>query len=207
MVKIIVYLNAALHYNFTTMRRIFIVILIFVCGCQSHNNTGNQNSDDTSVLSSEQNASIPQNVIKYLKANFSELTLPDTAEYNKAWWSFYTREEIPYFTITDINDDSREDYGIILKGETGLHLVILVDNGDTFKHWVFNDFSDKVTDIIFGLNVEPPGRTDVVIEGQEQSLVLRSNGITLKNFEFKLKIYYWKDNDIAVFVVSDKLYI
>jgi hypothetical protein len=188
------------------MKLVYAFVLIIVFGCQSKNNTNNQFSENNLISISEQKGSIPQKVKEYLKSNFKEFVLPDTSDYNKAWWSFYAKEEIPYFTVTDLNDDGNADYGIILKGEKGLYLVILVDLGNTFKHWVFGDFSNVVIDITFGLNAEPPGRTDVVYKGQEQSLVLRSNGITLKNFEFKLRIYYWKDGDIAVFVLSDNLY-
>jgi len=44
------------------------------------------------------------------------------------------------------------------------------------------------------------GKVDVVVEDKDQSVVLRSNGIALMQFEVNLKIYYWKNNKIHVFL-------
>jgi hypothetical protein len=134
---------------------------------------------------------------------------PDTADYNKAWWSFYSRDHIPYFAVTDLNDDNEADYSMILKNEGKLQWLVLVSSGETFRQLVIDDFNDKYQgkDLIFGVGVEPPGRVDCVVSSKEQSLVLKSNGFVLMNFEFKIRIVYWEAGKFREFIVSDLLYI
>ena len=109
---------------------------------------------------------------------------------------------MPYYAIADLNDDRQEDYAFILKSADSLRVVVLLKNGDSFIHWIADNFkatynaADK--DIQFGVTIDPPGQIDVVIP-KIKSLILRSNAFTLMELENRRCIYYWSDGKISVF--------
>jgi hypothetical protein len=187
------------------MRLIIILILFSALGCKSSKTNSNPVINQTEKNSSKSLDLIPANVIYYLKNNLSGWNIPDTSDYSKAWWSFYERNQIPYFVTTDFNDDNVSDYAFILKNKNSIKLVILVGSGETFTHWIADDFKetykDNVKDIQYGLNIEPPARIDCVVDNKECSLALRSNGFVLMELEKKLKIYYWDQGAIKTFRV------
>ena len=160
----------------------------------------------TSAISSKAEGSnavqdIPVSAKEYIRAKFPGWSIPNSDDY-KIWWSFYEPRTIPYYAITDLNDDRQEDYAFILKKPDSLRVVVLLKKGNTFNHWIADNFkatynaADK--DIQFGVTIDPPGQIDVVIP-KIKSLILRSNAFTLMELENRRCIYYWSDGKISVF--------
>jgi hypothetical protein len=182
------------------------VALVVIGGCE--NPKTSVQADSATRISPSINEQfignqLPQKVRDYLKDNFPDASPADTSDYIKSWWSFYERKQVPYFVIADLNDDQAPDYGVIIKRRGTIHLLILLDSADTFKHWMAGDFQEKFNgrDIQFGLVIEPPKRIDVI--GEDQSLILRSNGIALMNFENRSRVYYWQQGKMKIFITGD----
>lgn len=181
--------------------------ILFSPACEKSKTAGaiQQPSDSTASTLAPSGVEIPQHVIDYISRKFPGWTLPDTSDYIKTWWSFYEKDQIPYYTSVDINDDQALDYGLILKSSDSIQLVILLDSTDTFTHRKAKDFQEifKGKDIQFGLMIEPPKRIDV-IDINNNSLILTSNGIGLMNFENRQKIYYWNEGELKMFKTPER---
>jgi hypothetical protein len=149
---------------------------------------------------SDSTLTIPQSVLGYVAKNFEGWTVPDTSNYIKAWWSFYDHSNIPYFVAVDINDDIHLDYGLLLKSDNALKAIILICSPDSMHHFTVEGFNPPFngSDIMYGLDIIAPDRIDIIFP-QEASLILKSNGISLNNFEIKEKIFYWADGGINTF--------
>lgn len=185
------------------MKFTLIVMLLFI-GCK---NSKTNFSTLTDLKPSEKTTSnlinfIPLSVKDYVKNNLPGWAIPDTCDYSKSWWSFYERNQIPYFVTIDLNDDQIADYALILKSHNTLRLFILMGLDGTFTHWVDDAFKATYKEIKFGLIIEPPARIDCVVDNLESSLVLKSNGITLMELEQKVKIFYWDNESIETFRVK-----
>ena len=156
-------------------------------------------TDNTKKLKVE--SVVPQNVLDYIEAKLPGWEIPDTSEYVKYWWDFYDRDKITYFVNTDLNMDGFEDYAITMKTGNILKLVFILRTGDTFSHLIANDFSEVYTGkgLKYGILIEPPGRTDRVVNNKEVTLILRHNGVALMKEEIMIRIYYWKDDKFQVF--------
>jgi hypothetical protein len=196
------------------MRLLFIVILFSVLGCHHPKTNSNPTPDFNAKINQQGKTGcltpnlIPRSVNDYLTANFAGWTIPDTSDYIKAWWAFYDKNQIPYFVTTDFNDDNLSDYVFLLKNSNSIRLVILTAIGKTFTHWISEDFKETFKKgekyIQFGLAIEPPGRTDCIVDNKEQSLLLKSNGIALMTMEQKCQIYYWSSGKYQMFRVKSK---
>jgi hypothetical protein len=175
--------------------------VLFFLGCQNHTPTltstkiaESKNIDSTGLISNK--------VKEYLKNNLQDWSIPDTSDYIKCWWSFYERNQIPYYVTTDINNDQFSDYAFILKHTNRIRLVILLGGKNSYNHWIAEDvdvpFNGK--DIQIGLLIEPPSHIDCVVDNKtEQFLRLKSNGIVLTDLERKMKLYYWDNDSIKLF--------
>lgn len=188
-------------FNFLTL-----VVLSFV-GCDGANSAVSVNSNESispKKRPSTQQA-LPQHVIDFLKRNFADVSIADTSDYSEVWWSFYDREQNPYFVSVDLNDDETLDYGVIIKRSGSIRIIVLLDSADTYKPWMAQDFQENFhgKDIQFGLAIEPPKRIDVV--GNNQSLTLRSNAIALMNLENRSRIYYWEAGRMKAFTTADNI--
>jgi hypothetical protein len=185
------------------MRLIIYLITFLIVGCQNNSHsTSCVKLTETAVIPGKMEL-IPTKVKVYLNDNLVGWNIPDTSDYIKCWWSFYERNQIPYFVTTDINDDNLADYAFILKNAHTIRLVILISTGNTFRQLIPDDFvvtfKDKVKDIQFGVNIEPPGLTDCIVDNKECSITLRSNSIVLMELERKSKYYYWQNGTIKMF--------
>jgi len=177
------------------------LLFIFCSACSnSDSSSGGIRIISPKAEGSKTGQGIPESVTQYLKANFTKWSIPNRDDY-KIWWSFYEPRTMPYYAITDLNDDRQEDYAFVLKKPDSLSVVVLLKKGDTFTHWVADfkaTYNPADKDIQFGLATEPPGQIDVVIP-RIQSLILRSNAFTLMELENRRCIYYWSDGKISVF--------
>lgn len=141
------------------MRIVFIIFLCCIIGC---NSPKKKSTPQPNVIATGKNNCsdhiIPQSVKDYVKNNLQGWSIIDTSDYIKSWWSFYERNQIPYFVTIDLNDDQVADFAFILKSQNALRLVILMGSGDTFTHWIADDFKAtyKGKDIKNGLIIEPP---------------------------------------------------
>lgn len=146
---------------------------------------------------------LPTHVRAYVQTHVAEYTIVDTADYGISWWSFYDRSVIPFAVTTDINDDRFLDYALLVKKNQVLRLVIVLGTAHGFTHHFIHDFNEayKQNNLQYGLMVEPPGQTDVVVP-EERSLILPSNGIALMELENKARIYYWQDGGIKTFYMK-----
>lgn len=184
------------------MRYLLIGFVFIFSACPNPESLPGGASIETSKAEgSPSNQDIPESAKQYIKENFPEWSIADRADY-KLWWSFYDPATTPYHAITDLNDDRQVDYACIIKNADSVRLIILLRKGDTFNHWMPDNFRETHDSsnkgIGFGLTIEPPGRIDVVIPGI-QSLVLPLNAFNLMEFENRRCIYYWSDGKIAVF--------
>jgi hypothetical protein len=186
-----------------------VVVIFSFMGCDRTNTRRDiaASIDSNESISSEKRASaqhgLPQPVLDFLRSRFADAWVADPSDYNEAWWSFYGREQLPYFVSVDLNDDEVLDYGLIIKQSGFIRVLILLDSANTYKSWMAEDFQAnfREKDIQFGLAIEPPKRIDVV--GSNQSLTLRSNAIALMNFENRSRIYYWESGKMKVFATAD----
>jgi hypothetical protein len=143
---------------------------------------------------------VPPALNNYLKANFPDWSVVDTADYDKSWWSFYDTHHIPWIVHTDINDDQLADHALLLKQNNRLRLVICMGAPqNTFSHVVVEGFN-QMEKLQYGLAVQAPGQIDV-LQPQEQSLLLLTNGIALMELEQTSRIYYWQ-NGIQTFYMK-----
>jgi hypothetical protein len=173
------------------------VFLILLClsACQSsvNINTSNQLKSFDST---------PSEVKDFVKRNFPAWTFPDTTDY-RLWWAFYDRGALPSCVLIDVNNDNIDDYGIVLKSQKSIKLIILIGTGNGFSPWIAEDFNGSVTelsnDIPYGLISIPPQQIDCVVDNNPTSLILKSNGLSLMEYEKQIKIYYWDDLNIKVF--------
>jgi len=143
---------------------------------------------------------VPAALNSYLKSNFPDWQIVDTADYDKSWWSFYDRHHIPWIVHTDINDDQLVDHALLLKQHNRLRLVICMGGAqNTFTHVVVEGFN-QMEKLQYGLVVQPPGQIDV-LQPVEQSLMLLTNGFALMELEQPSRIYYWQ-NGIQTFYMK-----
>jgi hypothetical protein len=189
------------------MRLTFFILALIILGCQNHTNTVDLKIKDSLPASKKQIPTtiiIPDNIKEYLKTKLIEWSIPDTSNYVKSWWSFYDRDQIPYYVTTDINDDNLSDYAFILKNSNSIRLVIITSSNDSLTHWIDSNFnvkySDKVKDLHYGVNIESPSHIDCIVDNtKEYALDLKSNGFVLMDLERKVKLYYWENGTIKVF--------
>jgi hypothetical protein len=184
----------------------FSLILVLILGCHNPNSNSSNAVVSQPIETMGAKELVPQSVKDYLSKNLAGWTIPDTSDYIKAWWSFYDKNQIPFFVTSDFNDDHVSDYAMILKNSKSIRLVILTATGNSYTLWMADDFNEAFggKDIQYGLVIEPPGRTDCIIDNKEQSLVLESNGIALMALEQKCKIYYWHSGHYKTFRVTSK---
>lgn len=162
-----------------------MIVLFAVSACKEH----------TAGISNE----LPTVVRDYIKDHLPGWSMIDTFDYDKSWWSFYDKKQVPHFITIDMNDDQLADYGMLLKRSDTLRLVVLINSKHhSFTHQVLDDFSGSAKGVQYGLAIEPPAQIDVVYP-EEQSLILQSNAITLMEMELRSRIYYWKDDTVKVF--------
>lgn len=172
------------------------LFLIILASCISK--PENESSTISEEIIEHKTITIPKNVKNYLNLNFEGWRLVDSDDYDKIWWSFYKKEEMNYLASTDINDDKKADYALILTKNKTYQIIILFGSKDSFTHWIDSSFKNYGPNLTFGLTVEPPGRTDV-IRPQIQSLILKSNAFNLMELENRACIYHSIDNQISVF--------
>jgi hypothetical protein len=144
-------------------------------------------------------AQVPREVQSYIQTHLQGWTIVDTADYDRTWWSFYDRKQIPFFITVDLNDDQTEDHAILIKRSDMIRLVILFRTGNSFTHRITDDFKVGAGKLKYGLAVEPAGQIDV-LEPKEATLILRSNAITLMELEERARIWYWADRTIKTFL-------
>ena len=149
---------------------------------------------------------LPYAVINFVKTALPRWQLVDTADYDNNWWSFYDRVQVPNFVVTDINDDQQADYGCLIKTKDSLRLVILQGTkGNGYIPLMADGFAvaynPDSSHIQYGLAVEAPGQIDV-IQPQEKSLVLKSNGITVMQYEVRHRVFYMENNKLNCFYTN-----
>jgi hypothetical protein len=181
----------------------FTPLLLMMLGCER--SAPAENSHRTAFAQIALKDRVPEKALNYLNDNLRGWKIADTSDYAGTWWSFYDKKQIPYSVSVDLNDDQVLDYGCIIRNSDSIRLVILRDSAGTFVHWMSPEFRETFTgkDIAFGLTVEPPKRIDVI--GEQNSLILKSNGIALMNFENRSRVYYWDEGEgeFRVFVTDD----
>jgi hypothetical protein len=199
-------MNRDITKHLNLMRLLTFLILIQCFGCQSRN-SGSKSSENLIVNTEQAKPSvkpqekIPKNVTDYLKTNIPHWIIPDTSDYLKAWWSFHESDALPFFAITDINGDSKNDYAFILKKENELGLFILLNTEKTFMLWKTDDFKESFTgkNIQYGVKAEESGEYNYYVNGLDKTLYLQFKAIALMDLEFKLRIYYWENGEIKSF--------
>lgn len=173
------------------------IIGMFFASCSDHPHPVLQTASPAIKI----NPNIPKPVMDYISARLPDWKLLSISDYGKSWWSFYDSQVIPYAVMTDINDDQLVDYGMLLKKDNTLQLVIIIALGNgRFEHHLLRDFNTayREKDVQIGLMVEPPGQIDVVYP-EERSLILPSNGIALMELEARSGVYYWQQGAIQSF--------
>jgi hypothetical protein len=118
-------------------------------------------------------AQVPHEVQSYIQTHLRGWTIADTTDYDRLWWSFYDKKQVPFFVMIGINH--------------------------SFIHQITDDFKVGVKNLKYGLAIEPAGQIDV-LEPKEATLILRSNAITLMEMEDRSRIYYWSDRAIKTFL-------
>lgn len=184
----------------------FIVILISSCKY-------NINNSKTNSILTYKNLEfiVPEKIEEYIKNNLPDYKLPDTTEYYKGFCFFfnktskhYFKEQIPFFITTDINDDFKSDYALLLKDKNDiLKLIIIYSTNNSYRHWIDDIYPipiDHKIGIQHGICIEPPRKIDCVVNNEEKSLILKSNGISLYKLEEMIRVYYWENDSFKVFI-------
>lgn len=186
--------------------KVFIIIFSFLLSaCHSANSSRNADEDIKPSVHEDFNQLIPHELKSYISETMPGWTIPDTSDYIKSWWSFYDKDINPYATKTDINDDGLADYGLLLKNNNRLCLVILTGHQNSFTHWIATNFDESFNSesnkIHFGLLVQQPGQIDIALP-EIKSLVLKSNAINLMDFETRVCVFYWDNAKMEIFKTS-----
>ena len=177
------------------VNKILLALLLASCTNQGIINSGKSN------ISGSQKSDKPLNLNNYIIKNFPGWQLVNTNDYVKSWWSFYDRNVQLYQVITDINDDTKEDYALLLKKADSLQIAFIISTPKGYTHWIDPDFNKKISDqggLHFGLTVEVPGRIDVALP-EIKSLILKSNAVNVMDFEERAAVYYWNNGKVNVF--------
>lgn len=181
------------------MKNLLLLSICFAVACNMKPDTVKEANDAS--LSSEPEFSIK----KYIKEHFPEWEITSNQDYSNLWWSFYSKSGETSQVTADFNDDGESDYGVILKSKTKQEykLVFLVSQKEKFKQYSPQDFNQfyKGGDLEQGIFIEAPGRIDVAYP-TIKSLILKSNGVALRNFEINQCIYYWENNEMKVFTMN-----
>lgn len=186
------------------MRAILFCLSLLSTGCSYQSNSA---GDSKHLALPQEKAvavmSIPVSVQDHIARHLPGWTIPGPVDYAGSFWSFYDRSTVPYFTAVDINDDNFVDYGVLIKKQKKVQLVLLLSAGsDSFIHHIVSDPGKAPADITDGLSYcvlpEPPGQIDVAYP-DIRSLILLSNGINLMDMENRVCIYYWDGSHISVF--------
>ncbi|MBC8052401.1 MAG: hypothetical protein H7Y13_05010 [Sphingobacteriaceae bacterium] len=179
---------------------LFLAIVFSIISC-ANPPTEPQVSEDMSKSNVNEEL-IPADLKEYIKTNLQGWLLAERSDYSKVWWSFYDAGSTPYAVVTDINDDQAPDYGMILKNNDALRFVIFFKKGNSYTHWVADNFNKSFNsankDLQNGLTIEPPGRVDVVYP-EIKSLILKSNAISVMELENRRCIYYWSNGKVSAF--------
>ena len=181
------------------LMKVFSIVLVFLAFACAETTP----ADLKTTAQTEAGSIIPEKIKRYIESNLKGWSIPSESDYVKAWWSFYDRSEIPYFVTADFNDDARSDYAFLLKNDKALALAFITSRGDSLQHWFAPDFARPFHEknIEYGLAVEPPAQIDVAYP-EIKSLILKSNGITLRHFEVNDRIYYWEKGSYQVFTMG-----
>jgi hypothetical protein len=150
-------------------------------------------------------ADIPQKVMNYIQSRQPDWMLPERSDYH-IWWSFYDRDEIPYFATADINDDEKADYAIIVKQDGILQTHFLISTGKTYSHWTDESLklktSSSKTVTEYGLQIIEPRQLDYIFKGKDQTVILLRNAVGLMEVENLKKIYYWSEGKLTTLQVK-----
>ncbi|WP_207426942.1 hypothetical protein [Pedobacter sp. SYSU D00535] len=179
---------------------LFISLLSGIAACQSNASSGlTVQTGVTEEPANKRQVILPEAANSYVQKHVTGWEIATDADYAHLWWSFYDRDEIPFAVSADFNDDKLADYAYVIKKADSVGLVILTGTGNTFRHWLAPDFKIdlKKSGIEHGISVVPPGQVDV-LRPEMKSVVLKSNGIALKEFEMRTKLYYWEDGRFKV---------
>lgn len=181
---------------------VLFILLIFL-GCKQPEIKGNEQQTNPLSTTNNLKTTLPQNVQNYLAENLSEWNIPDTADYAKTWWSFHDSNAIPYYVVTDLNDDEIADYSIMVHNDKKITIVFLLGGKDSFSHQFATDFLRPFVKhhLEYGLSIEPPGRIDIALP-EIRSIILKSNAINLLELENRLGIYFFADNRLGVFTTK-----
>lgn len=138
----------------------------------------------------------------YIQKHFPGWRVCNQKDYDDAFGSFYDTTTHPWYVEIDINDDKQGDYGMFISNQHQVKLLFLTGKDSSFTHWLAPDFSfafDAATHRLqYALLPEPPGQIDVAYPSI-QSLVLRTNGVSLMHLENRICLYYQDSTGIAVF--------
>ncbi|MBW8684967.1 hypothetical protein [Chitinophaga rhizophila] len=138
----------------------------------------------------------PAVVNDYIKAHLPSWQLCRNEDYPASFWSFYSRESLPFFTAVDINDDNRVDYGVLIRQRQEIRLLIILSDHAGYTHYLSDTLAGTTLD--YCLLPAPPGRIDIAFPAIS-SLILTANGINLMKMENRMCIYYWNGASIDIF--------
>ncbi len=184
----------------TLIMRIIILLLLICTACTNHR--AEPKAFVLPQILSIAAPAIPVAVTDYTGLQFPGWSIVTKQDYHTGFWSFYDEKKLPFFTAVDINDDGYVDYGILIKKQDTVQLVILLNKNNSFTHQVAGNFllphypDNKA--LQYCLLPEPPGQIDVV-KPSIRSLILTTNAIQLMEMENRICIYYWNNTTIAAF--------
>jgi hypothetical protein len=189
------------------MKYTLLCIIIVLFGCTARNKQQADTAADNPGLANETKSAVhappffSEKAFAFFKVAHADLVLPEPLLYTQLWWSFYDADQQTLGASTDLNDDRQLDYAFFVERSDTINLLILLSNSDTYTSVLAPDFIYPIgeNNFRYGIQVVPPGQIDCVVDGQEKSLILKSNAIALLEYEEIIHIYHWTGSNFETF--------
>lgn len=178
------------------------LFMMMTCGCSEkkpHMDHGYVSESYSSTIHSD------SLIDSYLADKLPGYSLVNDADMDPLWESLCPENKTPTRISTDLNDDQIPDYGLLVRKDSILCVLLMVSDpfSMVYSHTLLDGFpAIRPEGIQFGLSIVPPQQIDLVINHQERSFLLLSNSVQITFFETLARIYYFDKGSVQTIWVK-----
>jgi len=190
------------------MRNLIAYILLFILlvGCNQTNtmNVKNVSNNDLSNYNSEkieknefkfENSGISRKLIEFINENFDSLRIPSENDYELEYLKSRNEKQLPFYCSGKFNEDSTEDYAIVLIKDSMNHYVFSfhsLNNSFEFYKLASSKFSSEYNSIRKYVVYELTTEAERELEAIDTTYILKTDAISITNiYESRTKVHVW----------------
>jgi hypothetical protein len=184
----------------------YILLFILLVSC-NQTNTKNLKQESTNDLNNNhsekiekieykfENSVIPRKLIEFINDNLDSLRIPSENDYELKYFKNRTEKQLPFYCSGQFNEDSSEDYAIVLIKDSMNHYVFSfhsLNNSFEFYKLASSKFSSehnsKKKYVVFELSTE----TERELEAIDTTYVIKTDAINISNiYESRTSTSVW----------------